>query len=178
MGFRNSVPYVQRQLGLTLAEFKHFYRAYIDDIVPASVTLDEYVDHLHQVFDKLEDMNITLEPKKAFIGYPSIVLLGQRVDGLGLTTTDEKLAAIREVRLKDNQGLLRTPVDPTPSKRQAFGTLQKGFDNPKFLRHHGPGCQLYIDLDSSKEFGHGAMIYHLKATYKHIDIQKARKNSG
>lgn len=95
MGFRNSVPYVQRQLGLTLAEFKHFYRAYIDDIVPASVTLDEYVDHLHQVFDKLEDMNITLEPKKAFIGYPSIVLLGQRVDGLGLTTTDEKLAAIR-----------------------------------------------------------------------------------
>ena len=42
-------------------------------------------------------MNIHLAPNKAFLGYLSVHLLGQRVDALGLATAEEKLAAIRNL---------------------------------------------------------------------------------
>lgn len=86
IGFINSVPYVQRQMDLHLSEFNTFCRAYIDDLVICSRTLREHEEHLSVVFERLEDLNIKLEPTKAYIGFPSVQLLGQRVDGLGLTT--------------------------------------------------------------------------------------------
>ena len=39
-------------------------------------------------------MNIRLSPRKSFLGYPSVHLLGQKVDALGLATAADKLAAI------------------------------------------------------------------------------------
>jgi len=41
-----------------------------------------------------KNKHITLKGAKSFLGYPSTTLLGQRVDGFGLSTTAEKLAAI------------------------------------------------------------------------------------
>ncbi|KAI9041047.1 uncharacterized protein KD926_007464 [Aspergillus affinis] len=96
MGFVNSVPYVQRIMDNSLEDLS-FCRAYIDDIVNASKTLDEYIEHFSSLFERLESMNVKLEPKNAFLGFPSVTLLGQRVDSLGLSTPDEKMAAIREL---------------------------------------------------------------------------------
>lgn len=39
-------------------------------------------------------MNIHLSPRKSFLGYPNVQLLEQKVDALGLTTAEEKLAVI------------------------------------------------------------------------------------
>ena len=36
------------------------------------------------------------------------------------------------------------------------------FQRHTFLTHFNPTCQLYIDVDASKERGYGAMAYHLK----------------
>ena len=38
-----------------------------------------------------------IAPKKLFIGFLLVRLLGQKVDGLGLTTPEDKLATIREL---------------------------------------------------------------------------------
>ena len=97
MGYINSIPYVQRQMDLNLKEFREFCRAYIDDLVVASKTLDQHLTHLELVFQKLEDMNIKLEPTKAYLGFPSVKLLGQRVDALGLTTPEDKIRAIQDL---------------------------------------------------------------------------------
>ena len=46
----------------------------------------------------MDEYEFTLNPSKMFIGYPSVVLLGQRVDCLGLTTSKEKLAAVKGIK--------------------------------------------------------------------------------
>ena len=95
MGFRNSPAYVQRMIDRILRPFRHFCRAYVDDIVIFSSSLEEHIKHLTLVFQALSEMNIHLAPAKAFLGYPTVSLLGQRVNALGLATAEEKLWAIR-----------------------------------------------------------------------------------
>ena len=43
-------------------------------------------------------MNITLKATKSFLGYLSVTLLGQKVNGLGLMTSAEKLEAISSIK--------------------------------------------------------------------------------
>lgn len=71
-----------------------YSRAYVDDIVIFSATLKEHLHHLRSVFGELADKGICLSPDKYFLGYPSVHLLGQRVNALGLATAEAKLAAI------------------------------------------------------------------------------------
>ena len=97
MGYRNSPAYVQRMIDRILRSFRHFCRAYVDDIVIFFISLEEHLKHLNLVFQALSDMNIHLAPAKAFLGYPSVQLLGQYVDVLGLATSEDKLAAIRNL---------------------------------------------------------------------------------
>ena len=88
MGFKGSPLYVQRQTDNILRPVRDFARAFIDDIIIFSHSLEEHVDHLRQVFQILKDKRIDLSPTKLFIGYPSIKLLGQRVDALGMSTPE------------------------------------------------------------------------------------------
>lgn len=96
MGFKNSPPFVQRQVDKIIREKKlgEFCKAYIDDIVSYSKSLDDHLAHLRRLFTVFQDMNLTMSPEKTFLGFPSIQLLGQHVDGMGLSTSAEKLAAI------------------------------------------------------------------------------------
>lgn len=51
---------------------------------------------------------------------------------------------------------------PAPSEVDAFHHLQSLFARPKILVHFDHTRQLYADIDASKEFGFGVMIYHSK----------------
>ena len=97
MGFKNSVPYVQRIMDEILREYREFARCYIDDIVIFSKTLDDHIEHLDKVFALLSQIGLALEAKKSFIGYPSVRLLGRKVDAFGLSTSEDRVAAIREL---------------------------------------------------------------------------------
>ena len=93
MGYRNSPAHAQRTIDRILREHRPYARAYINDIVIFSRTLEEHLEHLRALFQQLLDFNICLSPKKSFLAYPSVHLLGQRVDALGLATDEEKLVA-------------------------------------------------------------------------------------
>ena len=77
------INYTSRQMDLLLKEFIEFCRAYLDDLVAASDTFDDHVYHLTLLLDVLEEHGIMLEPRKAYIAFPEVSLLGQRVDALG-----------------------------------------------------------------------------------------------
>lgn len=49
MGYKGSPPYVQRQTDKMLRPFKHFAKAYIDDIIIFSRTLTEHLEHLSHI---------------------------------------------------------------------------------------------------------------------------------
>lgn len=113
MGYRNSPAYVQLMIDRILCPFKLFCRAYVDSIVIFSNLLEEHVEHLRQVFKVLEHMNIHLSPKKSFLGYSFVQLLGQKVDALGLATAEEKLAAIANLSFPRTLAQLEKYLDLT-----------------------------------------------------------------
>ena len=154
-------------------------------------------------------MGISVNPQKAYLGYPSIQLLGQKVDSLGLWTAEDKLQAISKLSFPTTLAKLETYLGMTgwlrdyiahyaaiakplqerktlmlasspragnerknyatkaelqaPSEREmaAFNALQEALSKPSFLVHFDDKLTLYIDLDASKDFGFGAMVYHV-----------------
>jgi hypothetical protein len=77
-----------------LKNLRDFVKAYMNDIIIFSKTLNEHLNHLRRVFKRLQNYNVILNSKKIFLDYFSIVLLEQVVDAFDLTTTEKKLVAI------------------------------------------------------------------------------------
>ena len=71
-----------------------FTLVYIDDIVVFSKSYEEHLDHLDKVLSAITEVRITLSPPKCHFLYSSILLLGQKVSHLGLSTHKEKVEAI------------------------------------------------------------------------------------
>ena len=108
MGYKGSPPYVQRQTDSILRPLRAFARAFVDDIVIFSHTLAEHLQHLQQLFLLLRSKGISLAPLKSYLGYPSVMLLGQRVDSLGISTTNEKIRAITALQFPGSLRQLET----------------------------------------------------------------------
>jgi hypothetical protein len=100
------INYASRQMDLLLKEFIEFCRAYLDDLVAASDTFDDHVYHLTLLLDVLEERGIMLEPRKAYIAFPEVSLLGQRVDALGMTTPQDKDQGNRRTGFSTHPGNL------------------------------------------------------------------------
>lgn len=97
-GLRNGPSIFQRIMQGALAPYLWLFTlVYIDDIVVFSKTWDEHLVHLDKVLNAITKAGITLSPPKCFIGYSSILLLGQKVSRLGLSTHAEKVAAILDL---------------------------------------------------------------------------------
>jgi len=60
--------------------------------------LDEHIEHLRATFKALDDHDITLSGKKSYLGFPSIHILGQLVDGFSLSIAEDKIVAIRALK--------------------------------------------------------------------------------
>ena len=98
MGYKGSPPYVQRQIDKILRSIREFAKAYVDDIIVFSKTLSQHLEHLRIIFSLFRERRISLNSKKFFLEYSLIILLGQRVNFLDLSTSKEKLAAITSLR--------------------------------------------------------------------------------
>lgn len=118
MGYKNSSAYVQRMIDRILRKQRLYDRAYVNDIVIFSNTFKEHLEHLRHVFNKLNQMGICLSPEKSYLAYPSVQLLGQRVNALGLATTDDKLKAITSLEFPRTLRQLETYLGLTGYLRQ------------------------------------------------------------
>jgi hypothetical protein len=97
-GLRNGPSVFQRVMQGVLAPFLWLFTlVYIDDIVVFSKNWDEHLEHLDKVLSAIAKAGITLSPPKCFVGYSSILLLGQKVSRPGLSTYKEKVAAIQDL---------------------------------------------------------------------------------
>ena len=50
--------------------------------------------------------------------------------------------------------------DPTEAELASFHALQQLLSKPSYLIHFNPYWTLYIDIDASKDFGFGVVVYH------------------
>ena len=93
--YKNGPSIFQRIMQNVLAPFLWIFTlVYIDDIIIFSLTLEDHISHLNQVFKAIEGSGVTLSVTKCHFGYQSLLLLGQKVSWLGLSTHKEKVDAI------------------------------------------------------------------------------------
>nr|VZI02434.1 unnamed protein product [Spirometra erinaceieuropaei] len=121
-GLRNASQTFQRFVDRVLRGLPFVY-AYIDDLLVASSTADEHIEHLATVFDRLQQFGVVLDPSKCVFGVPSLRFLGHLVDSHCIRPLPSKVALIRDF--------------PSPtSKRQ----LQRFLGMVNFYRRFLPNC--------------------------------------
>ena len=118
IGCMNSVAYVQRRIDQILRPIREFARAYVDDIGCGSKSLSAHLADLRKLFRLLVEFNVSISPKKAFLGYPNVSLLGQKVNSFGLVTAEDKLRAISQLTYPDTLGALEHYLGLTGYLRQ------------------------------------------------------------
>ena len=74
-----------------------FYRCYVDDIVIWFRTLEEHLGHLEEVFKRLREASLKVNPGKCVFGADSIDFLGHRISANRLEPQQDKLAAVRDL---------------------------------------------------------------------------------
>lgn len=208
MGYINLVAYIQLEIDNILRSVRSWARAYIDDIVCGARSLPDLLEKLQTLFEIFLIYNISISPTKSYFNYPDVALLGQRVNSLGLTTSEQKLKAIQLLFYTETLGALEyylgltgylrsyihfyaqlaAPLQsfktallrdaplggqqrrtyaskmklgpPTPQELASFKSIQEALSQPSTLVLHDPDKVLWINLDASKEFGFGAIVFH------------------
>jgi hypothetical protein len=85
-----------------------FALVYIDDIVVFSKTFEDHCMHLDKVFGAVSKSGLTLSPNKCHLGYQSLLLLGQKVSRLGMSTHREKVDATLQLEPPKDKPTLQT----------------------------------------------------------------------
>jgi hypothetical protein len=93
-GLTNAPATFQRFMDIVLRDLKAFCLVYIDDIIIFSRTLEEHLQHLRQVFDKLIGANIVVKPSKCHFLRPSVKFLGHIVSENSIRPDPEKVSSV------------------------------------------------------------------------------------
>lgn len=82
---------------------------YVDDILIFSRSFDEHLQHLAQVFDRLKNANLKLQPTKCHFAVKEVKFLGHVISKKGFSVDPEKTKAVSEF-----------PVPKTPKQVRSF----------------------------------------------------------
>ena len=96
-GLHNAPATFQRAMQEVLRGLNwKFVFCYLDDIIIFSRTFDEHLDHLRQVFDRLREAGLKLQPKKCTFGQTEVKYLGHIVSKDGVATDPAKLQIVKD----------------------------------------------------------------------------------
>ena len=107
-GLSNSGASFQRLMGHVLRglEFR-FALIYIDDIIIFSKSVEEHLFHLEEVFRRLRDANVKLNPKKCSFVKQRVEYLGHVVTPDGISPNPDKIKVVQEFPTPTNLKQLR-----------------------------------------------------------------------
>ena len=94
-GLRNAAQTFQRFIDQVLHGLPFCY-AYIDDLLVASSSPEEHQQHLRQVFQRLSEHGIIINPSKCRFGVSELEFLGHTVSSQGIRPSDTKVKAITD----------------------------------------------------------------------------------
>ena len=95
MGLRNSPAQFQRAMSNLLRDLP-FCSVYIDDIIIASNSVEEHLQHVRTVMERLRQAKICIKASKAQYFRRSINVLGHCVSGKGVSPQRQKVEAVRD----------------------------------------------------------------------------------
>lgn len=143
IGYKGSPSYVQRQTDKMLRPYQDSAKAYVDNIIIFSGTLAEHLEYLRTIFNLFRLKRISLSPEKSFLRYSSVILLGSHVDSLSLSTSEEKIVAIKALKFTQSPrdieillgltGWLRSSITKYTQRAQALQRRKTDL-TPKLVR--------------------------------------------
>ena len=92
-GLKNAAQAFQRLMDSVCAGLD-FVFVYLDDILIASESEAEHLEHLQALFDRLEDNGLVVKVEKCLFGVSEIDFLGHRVSSAGIRPLPSKVKAI------------------------------------------------------------------------------------
>lgn len=95
LGLRNAAQTFQRFMDEALRGLNFAY-VYIDDILVASESEEQHREHLQQLFQRLQDYGILINPAKCILGESVVKFLGYQVSSDGITPPAGKVQAVNE----------------------------------------------------------------------------------
>ena len=98
---------------------------YIDDIVIYSESIEQHVEHLRVMFDRLRAYNLRLNPSKCVFGLREVKLLGYIVNEQGLRADSDKAAAIARMTSPATVAEVRSFLGMTGYYRQCMRDYAK-----------------------------------------------------
>ena len=105
-GLRNAAQTFQRFIDQVLRGL-HFCYAYIDDLLIASANPEEHQRHIRQVFQRLSDYGVVINPTKCHFGAAALQFLGHHVHSDGIRPLEAKVQVIRDFPLPKSHRKLR-----------------------------------------------------------------------
>ena len=98
MGLMNSPAVFQRVMDLAFAGMKwRNLLVYVDDVLVMSPTFEKHLEDLQETFTRLENLGMTVKPKKCQFACGEIKYLGHLVTLDGIKVNPEKVRAITEM---------------------------------------------------------------------------------
>ena len=92
MGLKGAPAYFQHAMQSTVLGglLQNICEVYLDDIIVYAQSEEELLQNLRQVFVRLEQYNITLNPAKVKVGLTSVEYVGHKIDSEGLSFSEAK----------------------------------------------------------------------------------------
>src|SRR5206468_10306231 len=99
-GVTNGPATFQRLMDLTMAGLNYkICLVYLDDIILMSRTIDEHLERLVMILDRLRGAGLKLKPSKCKLLQKTISFLGHIVSENGVATVPEKIQAVADWRV-------------------------------------------------------------------------------
>ena len=105
-GLKNAAQTFQRLMGNVFRDLPFAY-IYLDDILVASSSREEHIIHLRQLFERLAQYGLVVNPQKCVFGKSTLNFLGHRVTPTGIQPLQDRVQVIREFPQPDTARALK-----------------------------------------------------------------------
>ncbi|XP_029652043.1 uncharacterized protein K02A2.6-like [Octopus sinensis] len=182
-GLRNATSTFQRFIDEVIRGLD-FVFAYVDDILIASDTHENHLQHLSQLFQRLRDYGVRFNPDKCVFGQSSLDFLGHYIDSSEIKPLSSKVDAIQRIappsslrnfyrrfiyRCADKLFPLKKMLKGNSKKDArrtlsaealpAFELVKKELASVPVLAHPAPDAPLTLSVDAS-DSAVGAVLQH------------------
>jgi transposase InsO family protein len=87
---------------------EQFCQIYLDDVIVASKSFDQHLEHLRRVFDRFRQAQMKLSPKKCFLFQDKVCYVGHTVSADGIEANQDTVDKIRDWPTPQDVNELRT----------------------------------------------------------------------
>ena len=197
-------PAIFQQIMDNLLNGFDFAVAYLDDILIKSQNVEEHKQHVHKVFERIQDYGFKVKESKCDFFMEKVKYLGHIIDKEGRRPDPERSTAIKNMPAPHNVSTLqsflglanyyqafisnmhdlRAPLNEllkkdkvwewTPKCQQAFDEIKKVLTSDLFLTHFNTDLGIIVASDASS-YGIGACILHIMPDGSHKPIAHASR---